>query len=194
LILTLILFVEREVYILEIEQWVKDKLECRPEDMDRLFNSKTARNFLIVWNIYEIELFNKYCTLALLGDVALKLSRSTRIRDLQGIIEYFHDRYYNDKEKYRHLKNGRKPVEIPDEVVSSPLSRCSIEQKIHFLLFVLFRYRNNMFHGNKGLINWLQFDEQIRSCTKAMCIIVDMYEEIDAIETVEEHVNKVQQS
>lgn len=186
--------VVKDVNILEIEQWVKEKLECRTEDMEGLFRSKTARNFLIVWNIYEIELFNKYCTLALLGDVALKLSRSTRIGDLQGFIEYFHDRYYGDKEKYRHLKNGRKPVEIPDKVVSSSLRRCSIEQKIHFLLFVLFRYRNNMFHGNKGLINWLQYDEQIQSCTKAMCIIVDMYKEINAIETVVEHVNKVQQS
>ncbi|WDM21272.1 hypothetical protein [Paenibacillus polymyxa] len=179
---------------MEVEQWVKDKLNCRREDIERLFKSKTARNFLIVWNIYEIELFNKYCTLSLLGDVALRLSLSARVGELQGTIEYFHERYYKDKEKYRHLKNNQRPVEIPDKVASSPLSECSLEQKIHFLLFVLFRYRNNMFHGNKGLVNWLQYDEQIQSCTKTMCLIIDMYEKIYALKTVDEHMNKVQNS
>ncbi|QZN76189.1 hypothetical protein [Paenibacillus sp. DR312] len=176
---------------MEIEQWVKNKLKCRREDMEMLFKSKTARNFLIIWNIFEIELFNKYCTLALLGDVASKLSRSERIDELQGAIEYFHERYYGDKEKYRHLKNNQRPVEVPDKVASSLFSDCSIEEKIHFLLFVLFRYRNNMFHGNKGLHTWLQYDKQIQSCTKTMCIIIDMYEEFRALENVDEHVNNV---
>lgn len=42
------------------------------------------------------------------------------------------------------------------------------EDMVFFVAFVVYRYRNNMFHGNKGIHSWLQYGEQIRLCTEAM--------------------------
>lgn len=36
------------------------------------------------------------------------------------------------------------------------------------MTYIVYRYRNNMFHGNKGLESWLQFEEQIKDCITVM--------------------------
>lgn len=164
---------------MQVKEWLRESLECESFEMDRLYNSQTGLNFLLVWNIFEVELFNKFCTKEGLRNVAVKLSHNSSIGDLQKYIEYFHNRYQNDKAKYRSLKHGEYNAATPDYVVANTLDNSSLEEKIHFLLFVLLRYRNNMFHGNKGLTNWLQYDVQIRLCTEAMCLLVDIYKEVD---------------
>lgn len=164
---------------MNIKQWLQGNLECKSSDINMLYSSKTGLDFLLVWNIFEVKLFDKYCTKDKLHNVAIRVSESVRCGELQKFIEHFHYRYHTDKVKYRNLKHGSSPILIPDEVVKNRLQCSTVQDKLHFLLFVLFRYRNNMFHGNKGLINWLQYDEQIRLCTEAMCIFVDIHEELD---------------
>ena len=36
------------------------------------------------------------------------------------------------------------------------------------LLVVVYRFRNNIFHGNKGVDSWLQYRPQIEKCTNVM--------------------------
>lgn len=46
-------------------------------------------------------------------------------------------------------------------------------EKMQLALYVLYRYRNNIFHGNKGARSWNQYIEQIDQCVKTMAFIID---------------------
>ncbi len=42
------------------------------------------------------------------------------------------------------------------------------EKAVKFALCIIIRYRNNMFHGNKGVSSWLAYRQQINDCTCLM--------------------------
>ena len=39
---------------------------------------------------------------------------------------------------------------------------------MYSVVVVVYRFRNNMFHGNKGVASWLRYREQIALCVLAM--------------------------
>jgi hypothetical protein len=39
---------------------------------------------------------------------------------------------------------------------------------VFLVALVTYRYRNNMFHGNKGVRSWLQYKTQIGLCTNVV--------------------------
>ena len=47
------------------------------------------------------------------------------------------------------------------------------EDRLSFLIYVIYRYRKNMFHGNKSLDSWLGYEEQITNCINSMITIMN---------------------
>ena len=92
--------------------------------------------------------------------------------DLEEEILHFHERY-QDKRKYRNLKHKDPDYQVANSVLSKEISEVSGEDQIAFLIYVIYRYRNNMFHGNKRLDSWIQYRQQIEYCTNAMIKIID---------------------
>ena len=45
---------------------------------------------------------------------------------------------------------------------------------IFMLVFVIYRFRNNIFHGNKGVGSWLQYKEQIKWCFTVMQLLISL--------------------
>ena len=43
---------------------------------------------------------------------------------------------------------------------------------VFFLTFVVYRFRNNIFHGNKRVDAWLRFQPQIQDCIRVMQIMI----------------------
>lgn len=67
----------------------------------------------------------------------------------------------------------KRPQELMEEILSGNLGFANDEQKLKFLLYVVFRYRNNMFHGNKCLSSWLKYKIEINHCIKVMINSID---------------------
>ena len=57
-------------------------------------------------------------------------------------------------------------------LIKKSFTELSTADKLFFLVFVVYRYRNNIFHGNKGVQSWLQYRDQIRRCTQVMQALV----------------------
>lgn len=66
-----------------------------------------------------------------------------------------------------------------DTLIQKQLDSVGPEDKVFIVVLVVYRFRNNMFHGNKGVQSWLQFKEQILLCTEAMQSFVSHVESIN---------------
>lgn len=143
-----------------------------------LKSSKTASEFLFVWARFESGCFKGSLQvkeiLAFVEEYQELICEKLLIEELN----YFHKRYHNCKDYYRHLKhkesNSGEVVVISNRVVAnSHLKAVSKKDKLVFLIYLLYRYRNNMFHGNKRLSTWLKYDKEIRYCIHSMIKISD---------------------
>lgn len=52
-----------------------------------------------------------------------------------------------------------------------PYKKITSEDKLALMFYVVYRYRNNIFHENKGIMSWTQDTEQIEKCISFMIII-----------------------
>jgi hypothetical protein len=59
-----------------------------------------------------------------------------------------------------HTSNGS---EI-SRILATPEDDVFSADKLDIILIVVHRYRNNMFHCNKGLVSWLDYNPQISRC------------------------------
>jgi hypothetical protein len=60
--------------------------------------------------------------------------------------------------------HGQSPPKM-EAMVQKQLDSFLGWERLYFLGIVAYGFRNNMFHGNKGVESWLRYTEQIRLCT-----------------------------
>lgn len=90
--------------------------------------------------------------------------------EFNQLVLFFHDRYQND-ELYRQLMHGKKCEKI-SRLIRKDFSEFSNAEKIFFSMVVVYRYRNNIFHGNKGVDSWLGYRDCILNCIAIMQLLI----------------------
>ncbi len=58
-------------------------------------------------------------------------------------------------------------------LLAKSVNRLSDAESVFLLSFVVYRFRNNIFHGNKGVNSWLSYTEQIELCIRSMMAFVN---------------------
>lgn len=150
-------------------EWIAKKLECKDSDLEELFSDRFSLSFLMTWVLFEKRCFNGYIRQA--DIITFDSSRVILNSKMKLHFEYFHDRY-QDVTKYRQLVHG-KNVSFIDGLISSEKDNISDKDALRFLIYVVYRYRNNMFHGNKGLQSWICYKDQIEHCIEVMKYVCD---------------------
>jgi len=95
---------------------------------------------------------------------------------LNKIVSEFRRRYQDAKTRDRLFPKNQQVKSEPtgklgfETRIKKDFNSLTAEQKCQLLLGVIFRYRNNIFHGNKGVTGWLRYQEQIDMCTRAMLV------------------------
>ena len=151
------------------EHWLAELIGQSESEIRQLLDSKTAVQFLIAWSLFEHRCFTKSTNV---NDREIQsfserivASKSFDIASIREHAWYFHTRY-QDNIKYSNLIFEKRNSST--EVVRI-LKLSSVEmtpkQIINLSAFVAYRFRNNIFHGNKGISSWLKFNEQIDRCT-----------------------------
>lgn len=161
------------------EEWFAHYLEGDQVQVAHLLRDRTATRFLIAWSLLESHCFGGFAQEKKLHGFSEKLSSSPAFRrdELGDFGLYFHDRYQDKKlyENLIHQKNSSRMAEILaksfDEVTDAEL--------VFLLVYVVFRYRNNIFHGNKGVTSWLRYAEQIRRSTTIMQVFISVTTELN---------------
>ena len=65
-----------------------------------------------------------------------------------------------------------------ERVLNKDWSKCDPVAKLQFGLYVIYRFRNNIFHGNKTIFEWLNNREQIEDCVIVLLRLTEFYDKI----------------
>lgn len=153
------------------DAWYADLLGERETEVRGLMNDGGAVRFLIAWSLFESRCFKESASEREIRDLSSRIvGEGFDGARLSAPMEHFHERY-QDKSRLRHLLNKR-PGEYLTELLRRPVGDLTPSERVFVVLFVVFRFRNNIFHGTKGVQTWIQYGEQIRLCTEAMQAVI----------------------
>ncbi len=154
-----------------VKKWIKDTIDFDIDEGDMRLGS----DFLMIWSIFEESYSETGFGLQLIRNDKTQ-KELTLVEDsipsLNNLFVYFYDRY-QDQSKLRDLKGKVKHNStFIEEILKKDKSLITIEEKVTLLLYVVFRYRNNMFHGSKALKDWASiYKIQINKCIDALMLL-----------------------
>ena len=153
----------------EIIEWINLNIDNSQD----ILNSNNIPNifaFTLLWNLYE-DLFwtrntdntnNQAYSLR----KALEIIESKKDKFDESVITpifcYYHTRYQElskfENLKFRDSGADREAKEKIELMLNSTIQH-SISNKLYFIMAIVFRFRNNLFHGEKQLIH-IQYQEE----------------------------------
>ena len=147
-------------------------LDVREEEINKSISNVDIIHFLLVWSNFETLIFDKYCRQSSIFDLN-NSSFNDSLQDDLGLYElYFIDRYKKDPIKFVTLgPENRNHSQVRNYIYKS--NSCEKCTRLHFLVYIVFRYRNNIFHGNKGSLEWFLYEEPIQKCTEIMLLLLE---------------------
>ena len=161
----------------KFSKWLAQLLRQSDRQVNRLLEDKSALHFLMAWSLLESKCFEGFVRADSLRSYANRIVSENmdgctfKSEVLGDTVSHFHERYQH-KEKVRHLLHDDKPPKGATLEFANCLTKDEQEldegDKVFLVLFVIYRYRNNMFHGNKGIDSWLKYKPQIQRCTLAI--------------------------
>ena len=158
---------------LDFDTWFADHLGERPEEVTCLLEDKTAVRFLIAWSLLEPKCFGGSARGKNLSSHCQRLvDEGFDPGSLSPIIEYFHSRYQCKKLLSNLMRENKKSKSELytkfESLLEEPVDTLLNCEKVFLIVVVVYRYRNNIFHGSKGVASWLRFEEQIGYCVQIM--------------------------
>ena len=156
----------------DFDTWFADYLKQSPIQVERLLEDKTAVRFLIAWSLLETSCFHGFAMEKKLDEHCRRIVDDEGFNSLllKPILKHFHTRY-QDKQLHANLMHGHKRPDIKP-LLDRPVDSLSNFERVFFLVSVVYRYRNNIFHGSKGVESWLRFKPQIEQCTQVMQVLI----------------------
>ncbi|WP_163392224.1 hypothetical protein [Enterovibrio norvegicus] len=153
---------------MEFHKWYASFVQENEADVKKLFASKTAVHFLMAWSIFETYYFSGFARVRDIESVCKGIVNGSNFKssNIESDFKYFHSRY-QDQTYNNNLRHG-KSFPLFESIVNKAESDISIEEKVTLLVCVVYRFRNNIFHGNKGVQSWLNYDKQILRCINIM--------------------------
>ena len=156
------------------DRWFASYLHHDELQVARLLKDKTATRFLITWSIFESDCFSGFVQFKEINDYSNKIIVNSKFKREKFVefLRYFHNRY-QDPQLYENLMHTQKSAEVK-QILKKDMSVLTHSEEIFFLVTVVYRYRNNIFHGNKGVSSWLKFREQIDLCRNIMQELINI--------------------
>ena len=157
---------------MRFDQWLGSLLGQSESEIRRIMSDDTALQFLVAWSLFESKRFpGMNVEIGKLKEYSERLAEENFASPtVEDIALSFHERY-QDKSRRKNLMHQRTSAEF-ERALSAPFDALSTADRLFVVCVVVYRYRNNMFHGNKGIASWLVFKPQIRQCTQALQVFV----------------------
>ena len=132
----------------DVIRWINERIindqnnEIGDDDVD------VIRDFTLLWNLFEALCFGNNVNMReiySLIDSKIDLFEET---GYQNTFDYFYNRYKNDVPKLNAL-NLRNSEELVTKVLDDEYQ--DKKNKLKFVMAIIYRYRNNLFHGEKNV-------------------------------------------
>lgn len=164
---------------INIKEWICSKLNIQDSDkLQSLYNDHFALNYLFVCTIFERTNFDKFMQVSKIKKIAK--SKKDFIDKLENEFNNFYNRYKISIEGNQKRKGLCNQEECNNskcsyfnncnflKILKKSSNKITDEDKIYFLVYIIYRYRNNMFHGSKDLETWKDYRDQIKECINIM--------------------------
>ena len=151
-----------------------------------MLKNELASVFLLVWPIMEQKLFNGTATNNKDNNNNFwEFSKQNQALfcklNMDEVAKYFHNRYKNDDERYQKLLADPQRVRgnsLFDRILRKNYcgnNGLTNREKLYLLLFVTYRYRNNIFHGSKEINVWNNYSTELSYCIDFMMALITAY-------------------
>ena len=140
-------------------EWIKNffdnGVDLNNEGIDRV------RNFSLMWNLFETFACNRRADINSISNAVDTINQREQISTelIAEHLTYFKDRYFKDdgtpKEIFEGLKfrQGQSDQAAKQKVTETLTDKIDNPVKnLKSLLFILYRFRNNLFHGEKEVV------------------------------------------
>lgn len=132
-----------------------------------LLTDKTALHFLVAWSLFESKCFNGFVKISDLKAFSARIvGEAFDVAAIDDAVNHFHDRYQNQKLR-KNLMHSQACTWL-ELILNKPRRELSPQEVVCLVALTAYRFRNNIFHGNKGIASWLKFKKQIGYCMDAM--------------------------
>ncbi len=158
----------------DVKKWLARYFDTSITNIENVLETKLATAYLLVWPIFEQKLFDGEFKSRNIDSKSHELAKYYDDLEIDNVSKMFHERY-KDKQYLKHLfyKKDENIKEKMRNLILREFPDLSNEDKMYLLLCVTYRYRNNIFHGNKGVLSWKNYKEQIDGCLKFMMNLID---------------------
>ena len=143
-------------------------------------NFQQSRHFLfeftVIWNIFEKKKMGNHASIFDVSDFVERLPNIDNI-NVNEIFEYFKNRYTNNTDhpnlfealRWRDKEKDKKDETYRILTLENPINK----DKIKAILYIIFRLRNNLFHGEKSI---LTIDQQRATFNLVNSFLLDILE------------------
>lgn len=157
--------------VANIEQWLAKQNNCNIKNIQEVYSSEIGIDFLLVWSLYENKCFGFELTPNKFDHFSNK--NQNIAGNLEAEILHFYNRYKNKGDKFKNLNlaasHKKKIIQIIDNFDNETPAN-----KVAFLIYIIHRFRNNMFHGTKLINTWFsEYKTEINYCITAMQKLVE---------------------
>lgn len=135
----------------EILEWITNRAPgfAQLDESDR----NAIADFSMVWSFFEDAAFGRFCNVEKIRNFASQLEAQNDIGrcNINLYLPYLKQRYFVNGEltnhfKHLHLERSRNPKEVVEALCNENAPE---KTKLIGCLVVIFRLRNNLFHGEK---------------------------------------------
>jgi len=157
-----------------INDFFNDAIDLQIEGIERV------RNFALFWNMFENYACRNFANVARIKDFVDELEEDIVSAELLNpYVEYFIERYTNHDNQIdiRGLlfRTNRSDSQAKEKVINV-LSREETNPKetLEALLLIILRFRNNLFHGNKQIVNLNSQVENFAVANKLLANVLEL--------------------
>lgn len=155
---------------------IKKQLTCYEDSNNFLQSRRFLFEFAVIWNILEKKKMRNHASIEKVSRFVEKMQNIENI-NITEIFEYFKNRYTNNTDHLNLFKALRwidKEKDKKDETyriltLENPIDK----DKIKAILYIIFRLRNNLFHGEKSI---LTIDQQCETFNLVNSFLLDILE------------------
>lgn len=130
-------------------QWINEKIindgtsEIDANDIDEI------RDFALLWNLFEDLLCENNANMCKIDNLIDRHIGKFNASGYQETFEYFYERYKSSDEKFNALRLREPQKNLVKKVLNDDF--IDKNNKLKFIMAVIYRFRNNLFHGEKNM-------------------------------------------
>lgn len=158
-----------------VKEWLATYFETSNDNISDMLKTQNATVYLLIWPIMEKDCFNGFMTVDKIDEYSEILGPYYDKLNMDEITHNFYDRYQNPIFLINlFIKQGHHYRQVK-KLLSVNYNELSDKDKVYFMLSVVYRFRNNIFHGSKAIDDWRNYSKEIEKCIIYMMAVVDCY-------------------